>query len=194
MSKHEDEEKGLKRIDGPEDPAPLPVEIIEALDAANTSVNVNLLLIELIQKSQASEFLERTDKLIEIVQKFELSRVENFRARADAIIDAKTRDPDEQDKRANNRTRRYLKYMIGALAPAGLVAATLGMWQGAPALVVTTLLTIVAVSLALAGRLAAGESVTTTDIVRIVREIGGFRTRNSEEPTVEQKKSGRGKR
>lgn len=151
----------------------LPAEVIQALDASTSNVDVNVLLVQLIKKeSSSTEFLAQSKEMMEIAKEFEEWRLSNFKERTNAIIDAKTRDPDEVDKRANNGARRFLKRLIGILALLALLAVGAGLWQGVPAMVMVMLLAVAALSITFAGVLATGESVTTENVVQVLREIG----------------------
>ena len=57
--------------------------------------------------------VSNSKKILEVAQKYEDAKVENFKRMADAIIDVKIRDPDELEKRRNNRMRRCLKGIVG---------------------------------------------------------------------------------
>lgn len=152
--------------------ASLPAEVIQALDASTSSVDVNVLLVQLIKKEPSpAEFVAQSREMLDMVKELEEWRLSNFKQRADAVIDAKTRDPDEIDKRANNGVRRFLRRLIGILAVLSLLGAGVGVWQGAPALVTTMLMAVVALSTSFAGVLAMGESVTTEEVVRVMREV-----------------------
>ncbi len=143
------------------------------MDSSSANVDVNVLLVQLIKKGTSpSEILTQSKEMMEIAKEFEEWRLSNFQERTNAIIDAKIRDPDEVDKRANNGARRFLKRVIGCLAPLALVAAGVGLWQGAPAMVMVMLLAVVALSITFAGVLATGESVTTQNVVQVLREFG----------------------
>jgi hypothetical protein len=150
----------------------LPAEVIQALDASASNVDVNVLLVQLIKKEPSStEFLAQSRQIMDMAKEFEEWRLSQFKERTNAVIDAKNRDPDEIDKRANNGARRFLKRTIGILALLALLAAGAGLWLGAPALVMVMLLAVVALSTTFAGVLATGESVTTENVVQVLREI-----------------------
>lgn len=75
------------------------------------------------------------------------------------------------DKRANNSTRRFLKHVLGVMAPASLTISVVGFWLQAPAIVMVGSLSVTALCVTIAGILASGESVTTSDMVQILREL-----------------------
>lgn len=64
----------------------LPAEVIQALESTSSSVDINVLLVQMIQKDpDPSEFLEQFEKIIGLVQRVEAGRLENFRERANAV-------------------------------------------------------------------------------------------------------------
>ena len=112
------------------------------------------------------------ESMIELSRQYEEHRLDAFRARTQALIDAKERDPDEIEKRLNNRTRRWLKGVIGTCAIFG-IAGTLASVAIGSGIVVTGLLAAVGVAtIVMSGPLASGESISSGDVVRMVRAIG----------------------
>lgn len=144
-------------------------EIVEAIRQEGTRVDVNVLLVQLVSKVEnPNDIITQSERLLEVAQKFEDHRVANFTKMAHAVIEAKKLDPDEVDKRRNNRARRALKLTVAGVlvvAVAGAVTSTI-LGGG---IVVTGLFVIIgALALAMAGPLATGESMSPTDVVRIV--------------------------
>lgn len=148
-------------------------ELIEVLRHEGGHVDVNVLLVQLVQKSpDPRAMLESAKELLVLAREYEEQSVENFSKMANAVIDAKTRDPEEVDKRRNNRMRRCLKAVIGVCALGGLGAGTACAIIGAPVVVTGLLLGIGGIAVAMSGPLAAGESISANDVTRIIRAMG----------------------
>jgi len=144
-------------------------EIEEALRQEGAHVDVNVLLVQLISKTKDPDAIVlNSEKMLAVAQSYEEARVENFRRMADAIIDVKNRDPDELEKRRNNRMRRCLKGIVGGCSLVGLGGGIAGILAGSNIIVVGALLTAGCIALAMSGPLATGESMSSNDVVRIV--------------------------
>jgi hypothetical protein len=144
-------------------------ELLQAVKQEGAHVDVNFLLVQVIQKTpDPGEMVERTKEMMALAQNYEQQRVENFRTMADAIIDVKQRDPDEQEKRRNNRMRRCLKGVVGGCAVTCLGGGILGVATSANIVLTALLVAAGAIALAMSGPLAAGESISPNDVVRIV--------------------------
>jgi hypothetical protein len=144
-------------------------EIAEALRQEGSHVDVNVLLVQLISKTKDPDAIVlNSEKMLAVAQSYEEARVENFRRMADAIIDVKNRDPDELEKRRNNRMRRCLKGIVGGCSLVGLGGGIAGILAGGNIVVVGALLTAGCIALAMSGPLATGESMSSNDVVRIV--------------------------
>lgn len=174
----------------------LPPELAEALRAG--TINVNNLLIQISNKTQdPHEFLRETRELLEIAKAFDAQRLEHFKSQGNAIIDLKTRDPDEVEKRRNNRTRRFLKYLVGGGALGCIGSGVVGLTVvSMPLAIAAILLGTGAVCLPLTAVLASGESVSTSDVVSIFRAVTGLADRSrvtirSGQPEGQRKKGGR---
>lgn len=98
-------------------------------------------------------------------------RLKTWQQRAQAVIDVKSKDPDEIEKRQNNQVRRGLKITVGACAVLGCGGAVVGAIVGAGIVVTGMLATIGAISLAMLTPLASGESVSSNDTVRILEAV-----------------------
>lgn len=144
-------------------------EITEALRQEGSHVDVNVLLVQLINKTKDPDaIILNSEKMLAVAQSYEEARVENFRRMADAIIDVKNRDPDELEKRRNNRMRRCLKGIVGGCSLVGLGGGIAGILAGSNIVVVGALLMAGCIALAMSGPLATGESMSSNDVVRIV--------------------------
>jgi hypothetical protein len=99
-----------------------------------------------------------------------------------AVIDAKTRDPDEIEKRQNNAVRRGLKVLIGVLALLAITGGLVGAALGGNLIVVALALLIGAVGVAMLGPLASGESVSAADVVQIIEATGNLMPKSGAKP------------
>lgn len=145
-------------------------ELLEAIQREEGRIDVNVILVQLVQKSENPEaFVEKAERVLAVTQRFEEQRVENFKRMAHAVIEAKTADPDEVDKRRNNRARRALKLTVAGVMVVSVVGAVTNA-AAAGGIVLTGLFVIIgALALAMAGPLATGESMSPMDVVRIVK-------------------------
>ena len=149
-------------------------EIVEALKIeGHAQININVLIQKVAERTQSPEMaLQYVETAIELSKKYEDHRLDTFRARTQAIIEAKKNDPDEIEKRLNNRIRRVLKGVIAVCAIAGIVGALVSVAVGG-GIVITGLLAVFAgVSIAMSGPLASGESISSNDVVRMVQALG----------------------
>lgn len=191
------DEKSLAPPAGQEQPKPgavvpssvLPPELAEALKAG--TINVNNLLIQIGNKTQdPKEFLRDTKELLELSKAFDAQRLGHFIAQGNAIIDMKNRDPDEVEKRRNNRTRRFLKYLVGGGGMVCIGAGILGLsFASMPIAIAAILFGTGAVCLPLTAVLASGESVSTSDVVSIFRAVTGLADKSRVTPRPEQSES-----
>src|SRR3954470_14295474 len=147
-------------------------QLVEAFRKGGAPLDINVLLVQVIRKTHDPvEALESSRQLIAMVKDIEQERVENFRNMANAVIEVKQRDPDEIEKRRNNKMRRLLKGLVGACAIGGLGGGIAGVAMGANLVVTSLLVAAGCLGLALSGPLAAGESVSSNDVVRIVSAL-----------------------
>ena len=149
-------------------------EIAEAVKGETSGqININILLQQVTEKEESPDrALEHADALIKLSERYEEHRLKTFQARTQAIIDAKANDPDEIEKRSNNRVRRQLKVVIAGCAITGIGGAMVSAVIGASMVVTGLMASIGVVSIAMLGPLASGESISSTDVVRMVNAIG----------------------
>ena len=154
--------------------AVLAPEIVEVLKGASSGqININILLEQVAANEHSPErALKHADALIGLSARYEEQRLTAFQARTRAIIEAKASDPDEVEKRSNNRVRRHLKLAIAGCALAGILGMLLSVATGGPIVVTGLLAAIGVVSVAMLGPLASGESVSSNDVVSIVTALG----------------------
>ena len=171
-------------------------EILEAVRQEGNQVNINILLQRVSEhEDNPDKMLEQTEKVLALAQKFEDHRLNSFQKRADAIIDVKTRDPDEIEKRNNNRARRCLKFVVAAGALGGFIGAGLCVVFSSSIVLAGMFATGGALSLAMLGPMATGESVSSNDVVRIVSAIRGALGGSQEsQKTGNQQQQQRGKK
>ena len=158
---------------GGEGPALLP-EIVEVLRReGGGQVNINILLQQVAEKTESPELaLKHFDEAIKLSEKYEDHRLRTFRALTEAIIETKANDPDEIEKRSNNRIRRWLKAVIAGSAVVGIAGTLLSVVSGGSIVVTGLLAAVGVVALAMLGPLASGESVSSNDVVRMVTAVG----------------------
>ena len=158
---------------GGDGPALLP-EIVEVLRReGGGQVNINILLRQVAEKTESPELaLKHFDEAIKLSEKYEEHRLRTFRALTEAIIETKANDPDEIDKRSNNRIRRWLKAVIAVSAVVGIAGTLLSVVSGGSIVVTGLLAAVGVVALAMLGPLASGESVSSNDVVRMVTAVG----------------------
>lgn len=169
------------RLQKAEDGQVLAPEIVEAVRGeTGGQININILLQQVTEKEESPDrALKHADALIKLSERYEEHRLKTFQARTRAIMEAKANDPDEIEKRSNNRVRRQLKAVIAGCAVAGVVGAISSAVVGAP-IVITGLLGVFGVvSVAMLGPLASGESISSNDVVRMVNAIGSIAGRRT---------------
>lgn len=168
-------------------------EVAEVMKAEqNAQVNINVLLVQVTNQAGTSqEKVEAAKEAFELAQKFETARLENFKARSDALIDVKNRDPDEVEKRANNRTRRHLKYGLAVTGLLGIGGGLAVALTGGAIVPCGLLLSFGGLTAAMMGPLASGESVSSNDVVRIVSSL---RNLGSGPPTNHPEDAQKGKK
>lgn len=165
---------GAFAVSSPTEEVLLP-EVVEAIRREGGHVDVNVILVQLIKRAERpEEVFAQAEKFLEVAQKFEDHRVANFQRMSNAIIDVKTRDPDEIDKRKNNQVRRALKGVVGGCALVSLGGAITSIALGGGIVVTGLLVAVASVSLAMTGPLASGESMSSNDAVRIVNAVRGL--------------------
>lgn len=145
-------------------------------------VDINLLVINLTQKSESTEeTVESVRQTLEVLREWERFELDTFKERTDAVIDAKRRDPDEIEKRKNNGVRRGLKWCVAGLAVACLAGT---VWAAVAGLTVVATVLGIVTGLAVAGLivLASGESVSASDVVKIFNALARMGRAPEEQP------------
>jgi hypothetical protein len=185
------EEQALSKLEAG---AHLVPEVLEAIQREEGRIDVNVILVQLVQKSQDPEaFVEKAERVLAVTQRFEEQRVENFKQMAKAVIEVKAADPDEIDKRRNNRTRRTLKLTVAGVMASSVVGAITSALMGGEILLTGLFVIVGTLALAMAGPLATGESMSSTDVVRIVtaltKAIPGQKETKGKESRAEPRKA-----
>jgi hypothetical protein len=175
----------------------VPIEVIEAM--RSQGVDVNVLILNLVNRTTTgAEARESAREALELAKEFENFQLEAFKQRASAIIDAKTRDPDEIDKRASNANRRQLKLAIAVLGLGGLAGAGAVIYVGGGVALGLLLAAIGAVAVASLAILASGESLSANDVVKMINAVGRANRREppppSSRPPSEPRRARGGKR
>lgn len=152
----------------------LPQELVEVLKGESSRpININILLQQVAEKENSPErAMDHARELIGLSERYEDRMLEVFQARTRAIIAAKTDDPDEIEKRLNNRVRRQLKIVLAGCAVAGMTGMLLTVATGGPIVVIGLLAAIGVVSIGMLGPLASGESISSNDVVSMVTALG----------------------
>jgi hypothetical protein len=147
-------------------------ELAEAIRQEKGQVDVNVLLRVVVEKAHDPEgIVQYSEQILRVAERYEDHRLKTWQQRAQAVIDVKSKDPDEIEKRQNNQVRRGLKITVGACAVLGCGGAVVGAIVGAGIVVTGMLATIGAISLAMLTPLASGESVSSNDTVRILEAV-----------------------
>jgi len=150
-------------------------EVVEVIRQEKSQIDVNILLVQIVNKSEdPNEIIEKSKQILELTQQYEEQRLKSFKERADAIIDIRTRDPDEIEKRKNNSVRRTLKLVLGASIIIGGTGTVVALIREANILLAGILAVITGLGIAVSAPLAAGESVSSNDVVRIFGAVKGL--------------------
>lgn len=151
-------------------------EILEVLRQEGASqIDINVLLVNIVQKvANPEEIIARSREMLAVAEVYEASRLRAFQARAEAVIDVKNRDPDEIEKRRNNRVRRVLKGVVAGCALGGIGGVIASIYFGGSIVITSLLASVTAISIAMLGPLASGESVSPSDVVRMVSALKGL--------------------
>lgn len=168
-------------------------EIFEAIKQERIGqININVLLQGVTAgEKDPDRLIASTERMLELADRYEQNRLRAFRERADAIIAVKQRDPDEIEKRNNNRARRCLKYSVAGMSVASLGIAVVCVIMQAGVVITGLFASAGALGLAMLGPMATGESVSSTDIVRIVNAIRGASDDAEGGAEARRKKKGR---
>lgn len=137
-------------------------------------IDVNVLLVQLVHKSRDhDEFLHTAEKVLSVAESFERHRVENFKRAASAVIEVKRSDPDEIDRRLNERIRRILKLTVGTVMLASTGGALFNAMTGGSLILSGLWVIMGSLALGIVGPLATGGPIGAADVVRIVAALRG---------------------
>lgn len=147
-----------------------PVDVLPSVGPSREQVVDANPIIESItrQAIDPEHLLELTEKALALVQKNEAERLKNYATYVQTVIAAKQSDPDEVDKRENNKFRRGQKALVatsGAFAIIGAVvcAALASSYVLTSALMVIGLLLLVITAIT-----SSGSEISTGDVVRLM--------------------------
>ncbi len=115
--------------------------------------------------------LENIEKMLAITAKYEDQKLEQFKRKAQAVIELKTNDPDEIQKRKDAFSKRVLRYVLAGCALLGLGGGVVVASMGGSMFVAGMLIVIGALPIALIGPISAGESVSVRDVVRVLKAL-----------------------
>jgi hypothetical protein len=150
-------------------------EILAAAKQEGAKVDVNVLLIQLSQKSQTpDELVLNSERVLDLARKFEDHRLESFKKMADAVIAVKNSDPDELEKRRNNGMRRRLKGVIATCVVASLASCIWVATMSGNVVLASLLGGVGMMGLGALVPLASGESVSSNDVVRMFAAMSSF--------------------
>lgn len=169
----------------------IPSEIIQA---TRGRLDPNVILIQVTQRVEPAEMVEAARQVFGLIEEYDQRDLELFRARTNALIDARIRDPDEIDKRKNNATRRSLKGALVGLSTVSLGGGIAVALVGGPIVVAALLLAAGGLGIAMIGPLASGESVTSNDVVRVITAMQRKLPSDPQQQETEPKQSPRQKR
>jgi hypothetical protein len=128
------------------------------------------------------------ERRIKLAVAFEEARRQSFLRTADALLAIKSRDPDEIEKRKNNRMERFLKGVIGGSVVLGLGGGLASILLGSNIMVIGILLIAGCLGLAMAGPLASGRPISSGDVIEIVRALRSVSTVQEQGPTVRRRR------
>jgi hypothetical protein len=128
------------------------------------------------------------ERRIKLAVAFEEARRQSFLRTADALLAIKSRDPDEIEKRKNNRMERFLKGVIGGSVVLGLGGGLASILLGSNIMVIGILLIAGCLGLAMAGPLASGRPISSGDVIEIVRALRSVSTVPEQGPTVRRRR------
>jgi hypothetical protein len=169
-------------VRAPAQGAALSPDLVESLRGSR--VDVTRVLVEVTHKLQIAnptELLAVQDKIMKQTLEFEAGRLRLAEQGTDLAIRFRKQDPDEIEKRRNNRVRRSIKYALLLAVPGGVGGAIYCAAKGGPITTAGLLLTLVGLIVVLLGPLASGESLSATDVVRMVGAVKGLMPWNQQE-------------
>lgn len=128
-------------------------------------LNVNIVVNALVQRESPEKWNAELRELMQIQREAGENQVYLFKLQRDAIIEAKERDPDYIDRRANAQSRRFLRYCVGGAIFAGIVATICLAWLHAPWGAIVGTATFITLMGTLAAGLASGGDAPTPEAV-----------------------------
>lgn len=168
-------------------------EIHEISKYESPSVDPNYIIANAIAKAKTPEqTIMLAREAMKVSAEYEEMRTQLFERRTNAIVEYKRKDPEEIEKRKSNSVRRFIKICVSSAMLMGVVTTLVSMILGGltPSCVAVSILLIgfSIFALAQSGPMASGESVSSNDIVRIIKAFTGFVKSTQQEENTEQVK------
>ena len=157
-------------------------ELAEAIRQEKGQLDVNILL-RVVEATAADPEAAITyaREILAVAEQYEQQRLRAWQQRAEAVIALKDTDPDEREKRHNNEIRRSLKMAVATCAALSTLGTMACVVLEAGIVATGVLGLIAAISLAMTGSLAAGESVSSNDSARVLEAVEGLFNTEREE-------------
>lgn len=142
----------------------------EILPPEQPGLNANLIIINMIQRVDPEDITRTVEHTLQSIGNYNHNQFEEEKERAEFTLDLKKRDPDEIEKRKNNATRRALKWFIALCSGLSIVGSVGAAFAGST--VASTMLgALGVVCISSLAPLAAGESMSASDIIRIIKAV-----------------------
>ena len=185
MAESHKDNLSLTATHGKEVPATLQTivpELAEAIRQEKGQLDVNILL-RVVEATAADPEAAITyaREILAVAEQYEQQRLRAWQQRAEAVIALKDTDPDEREKRHNNEIRRSLKMAVATCAALSTLGTMACVVLEAGIVATGVLGLIAAISLAMTGSLAAGESVSSNDAARVLEALEGLFNTEREE-------------
>ncbi|NVJ05236.1 hypothetical protein HUW63_08295 [Myxococcus sp. AM001] len=120
------------------------------------------------QAIDPEHLLDLTEKALAMVQKNEAERLKNYATYVQTVIAAKQNDPDEVDKRDNNKFRRGQKALVGTCGAFTLIGAIVCAALSAPFVLTSALMAIGLLLLVITTITSSGAELSTGDVVKLM--------------------------
>jgi hypothetical protein len=172
-------------------PPPIPPELLKE---ARSRVDPNVFIVQLGPRIDPHEMVSVTKAMLNVFQEDEERSLRNYIARSNAVTENKLKDPDEIEKRKTNGNRRLLRCVVALLACVMLGGGLAYSMLHGTVVLAGLMLTIGGMALCATALLASGESVTTTDLVRIANAFKLQLAPDAPKPDTNEASKGKGKK
>jgi ABC-type siderophore export system fused ATPase/permease subunit len=171
MTNERDDEKPI--LDG--DSAELVAEVVRE-ELAKTpgapgpqTINVQVVFQAIAEHEEDPQKWAQTMRtILAVAKEAQDQELDFFKRQADAVIEAKTKDPELKNGRANSFSRRVLRYAVASTLVLSLVGCVLLVYIGADWPVVAALIAVVTFCAVLATGLAAGGDAPTPEQIAVL--------------------------